>query len=372
MSPAEMPATLDTSAWSTARLVVVDVDAHVTLADQRVSPEAVQMMELVSATGHTVVLSTDRPLFELLRLAGRFGVREGYAVCSHGALTVRLDAGMPGGYELLDAVTFDLDALILQLEDLQLLADTVIAAEDPGAGWRVSHRSETRLLHGAQEQVSPARLRGEATSLARLQAPDLAGYADVLAAATALRVIPTGPDSCDVTGPAALSQTALDSVHARLGLSSHASIVVHDILHHSVAAVVPPEALRPGLSPLAAQLTAAVAAVAGQRAEKARGAGGPVPAAPEPATVVRVWHGDGVDLAGAEIGTHHRHGWTRHSPIPAGRGATMRDIEHAALDAGLRYPRGIEGRRRPWWRTAPTLVDDHGRPAGFELPLTRT
>lgn len=85
---------------------------------------------------------------------------------------------------------------------------------------------------------------------------------------------------------------------------------------------------------------------------------------------IRVWHGDDVYLAGAELWTCRRHGWMRHAPVPAGRGATIRDVAHAALDAGLTFPRGTEGRRRPWWRS--TAYDDHGDgPAGFELTPAR-
>jgi hypothetical protein len=43
----------------------------------------------------------------------------------------------------------------------------------------------------------------------------------------------------------------------------------------------------------------------------------------------------------------------------------MRAIETAALDAGMPYPRGDEGRRRAQWRS----VTGDG-PAGFELPLS--
>jgi hypothetical protein len=43
----------------------------------------------------------------------------------------------------------------------------------------------------------------------------------------------------------------------------------------------------------------------------------------------------------------------------------MRAIEAAALEAGLPYPRGDEGRRRAKWRS----VTGDG-PHGFELPLS--
>ncbi|MBO0610706.1 HAD hydrolase family protein [Myceligenerans salitolerans] len=347
-------ATIDSATWSMARLVLLDIDAHLATTDQRIAADTVGALELVRAAGHTVLLSTGRSLVGLLRLAGRLGLNEGYAICSHGALTVRLDPGMPSGYEVIDAVTFDLAALILQLEDLRLLAQTRIAAEEAGAGWRVNHRFETGL-RGFQEQVPLARLRGEATTQARLHAAGISQYTDILAAATGLTVTPTGPDSCDVTGPDTSLAAACDVARDRLGLPAHTTTAVRDSLHDSVNVLIPPDALRPGLSALAAQLTAAVTTAAttgGSEAEVA----------------VRVWLGDDVHLSRAELWSRRRHGWVRSAPIPAGRGATMRDVEHAALDAGLPFPRGTEGRRRPWWRS---IADDRA-PAGFELPLGRT
>jgi hypothetical protein len=100
------------------------------------------------------------------------------------------------------------------------------------------------------------------------------------------------------------------------------------------------------LSPLAAQIATAEAS-----------APGPV--------VLRVWHGTGPDLARCEAWTLWAGQWVRHGPIPSGVGTTMRAIEAAALEAGLPFPRGDEGRRRAQWRSV-----IGGGPAGFELPIS--
>jgi hypothetical protein len=73
----------------------------------------------------------------------------------------------------------------------------------------------------------------------------------------------------------------------------------------------------------------------------------------------------GPDLARCEAWTLQDGRWVRHAPIPSGVGITMRAIGTAALEAGLPYPRGDEGRRRAQWRS----VTGDG-PAGFELPLS--
>lgn len=352
MSPAG-PATTTKPTWSVAHLVLLDIDAHLTTTSHRVTAETVGALELARSAGHTVMLSTERPLTGLLRLARQLGVDEGYAICSHGALTVRLDPTMPSGYEVINAATFDLGTLIQELEDLQFLSQTLIAVENDGIGWRVNSRFENGL-HGAQEEVALTQLRGETTTLARLHAPGIIDGTDMLAAGTGLTVTPTGTDSCDVTGPGISLSASSDVARNRPGLPACPDLSIHDSLRDSVSALLPPDALRHELSALAAQLTAAVTTAA--TAVEA-----------EPEMTVRVWFGDDV-LARVELWIRRRHGWVRHAPIPAGRGATMRAVEHAALDAGLSFPRGTEGRRRPWWRSAA----DSGTPAGFELPLGPT
>ncbi|WP_460755023.1 hypothetical protein [Myceligenerans cantabricum] len=336
--------------------MVLDADADLAVSDREDAAGVLEALELLLATGCDMVLSTSQSLSGLLQMARGFGVREGFGLCSHGALAVRLDAAMPGGYELLDTVTFDLSVLRLALEDLQFPAGTLVAAEDVGTGRRINRRLDTALPSGAHEQPR-TRSRGKATSLARLHTPGIREYADMLAANTGLKVIPTGPDSCDVTAQEASRNAADDAVCARLGLPVHATVAASDSLKESVTALVPPEALQLGLSPLAAQLTAAVMTA------PATGS--------EPGAVVRVWHGDHAYLAGAEVWALRKHGWVRHAPIRAGCGATMREVEQAARDAGLGYPRGVEGRRRPWWRSTADADRDDGRPAGFELSLTR-
>ncbi|GAB3164118.1 hypothetical protein GCM10027059_19610 [Myceligenerans halotolerans] len=352
----DVTAPVDTTPGSGARVVVLDADADLVVTDRQDAAGALEALELVLAAGCDVVLSTSQSLSGLLQLARGFGIREGYGFCSHGALAVRLDAAMPGGYALLDVITFDLSVLRLALEDLQFPAGTLVAAEDVGTGRRINRHFGTELPSGIQEGAPLSRPSGKTISLARLHAPGIREYADALAACTGLKVIPTGPDSCEVTGQEASRNAADDAVRTRLGLPTHATVVAGDSLGESVTALVPPEALQPGLSPLAAQLTAAVMTASATGSE--------------PGTTLRVWHGEHAYLATAEVWARRKHGWVRHAPVPAGCGATMREVEQAARDAGLNYPRGVESRRRPWWRSTADAACD-GRPAGFELSLTR-
>lgn len=160
-----------------------------------------------------------------------------------------------------------------------------------------------------------------------------------------------------------VSQAAVQSVRSRLD-NPPVTATSMDDLADQAGPLVPTVARRPGLSPLAAQLAAAVAT------------------ARSVWTAVHVWRQPGsTDLAVAEIWTRSAAvtsgGWVRHAPLPAARTVTMCDIEHAADEAGLTFPRSRVGRRRALWRsTAAPGCDDEYELAqepepGFALPLWR-
>ncbi|GAB3159338.1 hypothetical protein GCM10027059_05420 [Myceligenerans halotolerans] len=369
-------------------LIAVDVDGTLVGKDRKVPVQTVDALELARAAGHHIVPASGRSLAGLLPMCRRLGLTDGFAIGSNGAVTVHLDTGMPSGYELLDATVFEPGPLIAKAQALE--SEVLVAVESLGEGWKVNHQFEPGLLNGPQRLAGTPDLQGEPTTRVALHAPGMTRHTEALAALGGVTVTPAGKNWIDATTADVTKATALGSVRTRLGIPAAATVAVGDDLNdiamlkwaargiamqhapalvHQVAdettgsidaagvvtvlhSLVPQEALDPGLSPLAAQLTAATHTTTGL-------------------TTVRVWHGTHTDLAGAEVWTHHTGTWTRHSPIPAARGATMRDIEHAAHEARLDYPRGLEGKRRAQWRSTTAVTGRHSqRPAGFELPLT--
>ncbi|MBE1878709.1 HAD family hydrolase [Myceligenerans pegani] len=377
--------------------VALDVDGTLTGSGRTVPVETVEMLELVRAAGHEVVLASGRSLVGLLPIARQCGLSEGYAVCSNGAATVRLDPGMPSGYEVIDAATFDPAPLIQQAQ--ALVSRALVAVESIGDRWRVNRKFGPGLLNGPQSVVTNNDLTGEATTRVALHAPGIGEHAGVLASLTRLTVTPAGPDWCDATSSTVSKATAIEAVRRLLDIPQSATIAVGDghndapllqwaargvAMRHAPEAVravadevtgsidvngvvdvlrslVPATALRSGLTPLAAQLDAAVTTATSRT--------------PGAVVTVRVWHDthSDTDLAGAELWTRLP-GTTdgaRHAPLPAARGATMRDIEHAVTDAGLTFPRGQVGRRRAHWHSTLAVTGRHShRPPGFGLPVT--
>jgi hypothetical protein len=111
------------------------------------------------------------------------------------------------------------------------------------------------------------------------------------------------------------------------------------------------------LASLVPSVDGSLSSLAAQIATAEASASGPM--------TLRVWHDGGPNLSRCEAWTLQTGHWVRHAPIQSGVGATMRAIEAAALEAGLPFPRGDEGRRRAQWRS---VISDGL--AGFELPLS--
>jgi hydroxymethylpyrimidine pyrophosphatase-like HAD family hydrolase len=364
---------------STRALVALDIDGTLVDGESRIPAGTVEALDLVRAAGHEVVLASGRSLTGLLPIATRLGLTHGWAVCSNGALTVRLDRLAPSGYVGVETRTFDAAPVLRRFLDL---APAVrIAVEEVGWGWRTSGTFEPGELNGQQKTVLLTDLMAEPATRVALAAPGIRRYTDALRAC-GVTVAPQSPDWLDVTAPGVNKAAALDTVRAHLGIPADRTVAVGDGVNdldmlawagRSVAMGQAPAIVRTaadqitesidqaGVLPVLASLFPTVdrtlSRLAAQIATAERTAAGPV--------VLRVWHGSGPDLARCEAWTLQDGHWIRHAPIPSGVGVTMRAIETAALDAGMPYPRGDEGRRRAQWRS----VTGDG-PAGFELPLS--
>jgi hydroxymethylpyrimidine pyrophosphatase-like HAD family hydrolase len=348
------------TATVTRTLVALDIDGTLVDAENKIPSGTVETLDLARAAGHEIVLATGRSLIGLLPIAVRLGLTDGWGVCSNGALTVRLDPSAPSGYDVVDARTFGPGPVIRQA--LETVPVARIAVEEVGWGWRTNHPFQPGELNGQQKLVTVDDLVTRPATRIVIATPGICHFTDALHANN-VTVTPMGPDWLDIAAQHVNKAVALDGVRKHLGISAEHTVAVGDGVNdlamlawagRSVAMGHAPPIVRSAadettgtidqagalavlrslvpdvdrsLSPLAAQIATAEAS-----------APGPV--------VLRVWHGTVPDLSRCEAWTLRNGHWIRHSPIPSGVGTTMRAIEAAALEAGLPYPRGDEGRRR--------------------------
>jgi len=117
-------------------LVALDVDGTTMDHAGVLSPAVHDAVGEVAAAGHHIVIATGRSVVATMPVVAKLGLTSGYAVCSNGAVTLRVDPGRPEGYELVEVVTFD-PAPVLTLLRAEW-PDAVVAVEELGVGFKLS------------------------------------------------------------------------------------------------------------------------------------------------------------------------------------------------------------------------------------------
>ncbi|THJ65129.1 HAD family hydrolase [Arthrobacter echini] len=88
-------------------LVALDVDGTLVDHDGSMTEEVRDAAQAVVEAGHDVIIATGRSLGATLPVIHLLGITRGHAVCSNGGVTLRIDAGLPEGFEVLERITFD-------------------------------------------------------------------------------------------------------------------------------------------------------------------------------------------------------------------------------------------------------------------------
>ncbi|WP_083542286.1 HAD family hydrolase [Kribbia dieselivorans] len=133
-------------------MICLDIDGTTVHHDGHLSENVYDAVQEVRAAGHVVVLATGRSVIATTPIADLLGIHEGYAVCSNGAVTVRLDPSRAGGYEIVETVAFDpAPALTVVREKFP---NAVIAVEEMGVGFRMNGRFPDGELQGELREVS--------------------------------------------------------------------------------------------------------------------------------------------------------------------------------------------------------------------------
>jgi hydroxymethylpyrimidine pyrophosphatase-like HAD family hydrolase len=127
-------------------LVALDIDGTLTNFDDEVSAPVRRAVHDLVAAGIHPVFATGRAVTGMLAAARNLELREGWAVCSNGAVIVRLDPEAPGGFRIAEMTTFDPSDALAAIG--RALPGALVAVEDLGLGWRVTSHFPAGGLHG--------------------------------------------------------------------------------------------------------------------------------------------------------------------------------------------------------------------------------
>ncbi|WP_062290703.1 HAD family hydrolase [Demequina phytophila] len=149
MNDRELRPPLSPDLW---RLVGLDIDGTLMHWGGEISPAVVDAVERARMCRNHVILATGRNILGMMPVAQRLGIRRGWAVCSNGAVTVRLNPASPGGYDIVEKVTFNPRAALELVRDE--LPDAFYAVEDLGVGFLVNREFPEGELVGRQRVVT--------------------------------------------------------------------------------------------------------------------------------------------------------------------------------------------------------------------------
>ena len=140
------------------RLVALDIDGTLLTYAGELHPEVRDAVAAVRAAGDHVVLSTGRSVHGTTPVATALGIDHGWAVCSNGSVTVRLDPSLPEGYVVDEVITFDPGPAVRLLH--AEFPDASFAVEEVGTGFRMNRPFPEGELVGDQAVVDIEELAG--------------------------------------------------------------------------------------------------------------------------------------------------------------------------------------------------------------------
>lgn len=212
-------------------LVALDIDGTILGHDGGLSTQVRDAVGNLLERGANVVLSTGRSVPAVLPVLGWLGIRSGWAVCSNGAVTIRVDHSLPDGYEVSDVRTFDPGPAVRAL--VAEAPDVLVAVEDlAGRGFKVTAPFPAGELVAPTSVVSLAELVAEPVTRVTLRAPGRSSdhFADLVGRVGLHGVTYAVGWTAwlDLTPPGVSKASALEVVRARLGVPARATVAAGD------------------------------------------------------------------------------------------------------------------------------------------------
>lgn len=252
-SPDQLRPPLDNDSW---RLLGLDIDGTLMHWGGDISPAVARAVEQVRMCRNHVILATGRNIIGTLPVAQQLGIRRGWAVCSNGAVTIRLNPASTGGYDIVETVTFNPRAA-LELIRAEM-PEAYFAVEDLGVGFRVNREFPMGELVGRQRVVEDFDdLAHEEATRVVIRAPgvDVSHFDDLVHRIGLNDVTYAVGYSAwlDLTPPNVSKASALEALRRQLGVYPDHTVAVGDgnndtemlrWARHSAAMATAPENVR--------------------------------------------------------------------------------------------------------------------------------
>ncbi len=208
-------------------LVALDIDGTILGHDQSLSANVTDAVGALRETGAHVVLSTGRSIQAVLPVAEELGITDAWAVCSNGAVTVRL---AEGGFTIDDVVTFDPEPTLRLLREH--LPEGIFAVEDLGRGFLLSAPFPDGELTGELRVVGFEELCATPASRVTLRAPGLGSddFHDLVdrSGLHGVSYAVGWTAWLDIAPEGVSKASALERVRLRLGVPSTATLAAGD------------------------------------------------------------------------------------------------------------------------------------------------
>lgn len=143
-------------------LIAIDIDGTLVHDDGYLSPRVVSEVSRVRELGHEVIVATGRSASNAIPVIRDVGIQHGYAVCSNGAVTIKVEPEHSKGFTTHEVITFHPGEVLKNLIDK--LPNAHFAVENADGTYKFhrpfpayalgEHNFETPLEELMREEVS--------------------------------------------------------------------------------------------------------------------------------------------------------------------------------------------------------------------------
>lgn len=115
-------------------LIAIDIDGTLVHDNGYLAPRVVSEVQRIRSLGHEVIIATGRSAANAYPVVREVGIRDGFAVCSNGAVTIELGDHHERGFKPHEVITFDPTEILDQL--IEHLPEAHFAVEDVDGSYR--------------------------------------------------------------------------------------------------------------------------------------------------------------------------------------------------------------------------------------------